>query len=80
MNDKERSSFPAHKVTVNTLENKGSIRLEGSINADNLQVVNKLRTPWELFLASAAVTAGAIFAISLISIASKATKYIAGLF
>lgn len=80
MNDKERSQLPVHKVTVNTLENKGSICVEGQINAGNLQIVNKLRTPWELFLASAAVTAGAIFMISLTSIATKATKFIAGLF
>lgn len=80
MDDKDRSQFPIHKVTVSILENKGSICVDGQIHEGHLQIVNKLRTPWELFLASAAVTAGAIFMISLAVIASNVSKYIAALF
>lgn len=74
-------NLKTEKFNVETLMNHGSIHAPQGFHVQHLMLQRPLlRTPLQLFKASASVTAGVLFTAGVVSFASRALDYIISLF
>lgn len=67
-------------INVEILHQSGDINTEQGISVGKFYIVHRLRTPSQLFKASAAVTAGVMFALGVGVVAAKLIEYTATFF
>ena len=66
----------AKDVKIENLRQTGDIHTEQGFTVGKFYIVHGLRTPWQLFKASVAITAGVLLTVGLVIFASRSLEYI----